>query len=144
MKFVTLGTACTRPRADHISPWKWRKLRHDKINRDPYSKRIASCVAATPALQSNPVGSASRTTQACGCRFLEYPHLGTARAHCARAGRRAAPHLNLSPCQLPCLTKSTTTLSSGNRFTTTSGSNIPNGSSQMASVPCAILTRHVS
>ena len=30
---------------------------------------------------------------------------------------------------------------SGNRFTTTYGSNIPNGSSQMANLPCVILTR---
>src|SRR5207248_3382636 len=37
-----------------------------------------------------------------------------------------------------------TTPSSGNSFTTTSGSNIPNGSSQMASPPCVILTRRAS
>jgi len=33
---------------------------------------------------------------------------------------------------------------SGNRFTTTCGSNIPNGSSQMAAPPCVILTRRAS
>ena len=32
----------------------------------------------------------------------------------------------------------------GNRFTTTCGFNIPNGSSQMASPPCVILTRRAS
>src|SRR5207237_10718124 len=54
------------------------------------------------------------------------------------------PHLKLSPSQRPFLTKSTLTPSCGNRFTTTSGSNIPNGSSQMASLRCAILTRRAS
>jgi hypothetical protein len=44
----------------------------------------------------------------------------------------------------PCLTKSTPTPSFGNRFTTTSGSNIRNGSSQVASPPCVIFTRRAS
>jgi hypothetical protein len=70
-----------------------------------------------------------------------YLHWGSARAHCAKAGRPAAPHLNLSPSQFPCLIKYTPTPSSGNRFTRTFGSNIPNGSSQMANVPCVIRTR---
>src|SRR5438045_9534567 len=42
------------------------------------------------------------------------------------------------------VTKSTPTSSFGDRFTTTCGSNIPNGSSQMANPPCVILTRRVS
>ncbi len=111
--------------------------RHDKINPDPYAKRTAGRVAATPALQSIPVGPAQRTRQAHACRFLEYLHLGTARAHGAKAGRRALPTLESSPSQFPCLTKSITTPNSGSRFTTTCGSNIPNGSSQMANPPCA-------
>ena len=34
------------------------EIRHDKINPDPYAKRAAGGVAATPALQSIPVGPA--------------------------------------------------------------------------------------
>jgi len=34
------------------------EIRHDKINPDPYAKRNAGGVAATPALQSIPVGPA--------------------------------------------------------------------------------------
>src|SRR6266403_766494 len=49
-----------------------KKLRYDP---DPYAKRTARRVAATPALQSNPVGPAGRTPQARACRRLEYPHL---------------------------------------------------------------------
>jgi len=45
---------------------------------------------------------------------------------------------------LPCLTKSTPTPSFGNRFTTTCGSNIPNGSSQMAGPQCVIFTKRAS
>ena len=37
-----------------------------------------------------------------------------------------------------------TTPTSGDRFTTTCGSNIPNGSSQMANPPSVILTRRAS
>ena len=57
-----------------------------------------------------------------------------ARRHRWSTGRST---LNLSPGQLPRLTKFTPTPNSGNRFTTTCGSNIPNGSSQMANLPCA-------
>ena len=109
-----------------------KKPRYDKINPDPYAhaKRTARRLAATPALRSYRGGPASRTPPAHACRLLECPHLAVARA----------PHLNLSPGQLPCITKSTPTPSSSNRFTTTCGSNIPNGSSQMANPPCVILT----
>jgi len=54
-----------------ISDEKTEKLRYDKINPDPYAKRTAGRVAATSALQSNPVGPASRTTQARACRLVE-------------------------------------------------------------------------
>ena len=64
--------------------------------------------------------------------FLEYPHLVTAAFTAPKLVDGPPPHLNLSPGQLPCLTKSIPTASSGNRFTTTSQSNTPNGSSQMA------------
>src|SRR4029453_9036914 len=50
----------------------------------------------------------------------------------------------VSPSQWPCLTKSTPTPSSCNRFTTTCGSNIPNGSSQMANPQHVILTKRAS
>jgi hypothetical protein len=113
------------------------EIRDDKINPDPYAKRTAGRVAATPALQSIPVGPAQCTPQARACRFLEYPHLDTARAHGAKPGRRARPTLESSPSQFPCLTKPITIPNSANRFTTTCGSNIPNGSSQMANPPCA-------
>ena len=130
---------------------KTERLRYDKINVAPYAhaKRTARRLAATPAQPSNPVGPASCTPQAHACRPLEYPHLALAHAHGANARRRfrrarcgnhLAPHLNLSPSQLPCITKSTPTPSSSNRFTTTCGSNIPTGSSQMANPPCVILT----
>src|SRR4029077_11653625 len=76
------------------------EIRHDKINPDPYAKRTAGCVAATPAVQSIPVGPAQRTRQARACRFLEYLQLGTARAHGAKAGRRALPALESSPSKL--------------------------------------------
>jgi len=130
-----------------------KKLRYDKINPDPHAKRTARRVAATPALQSNPVGPASRIPQARACRLLECPHLAIPRAHGAKARRRfrralcrnrLPAHLNLSPSQLPCITKSTPTSSSGNRFTTTCGSNIPNGSNQMANPPYVILTSRAS
>jgi hypothetical protein len=117
---------------------------------DPYAKRTAGRVAAAPALQSNPVGPAPRTPQAHACRRLEYLHLAAPRTHRTNVRRRfrhalgrhrPAPHLNLLLSQLPCITKSTLTPSSRNRFTTICGSNIPNGSSQMASAPRVILTR---
>src|ERR1700752_4657477 len=58
-----------------------RRLRHEKINPDPYTKRAAGRVAATPALQKQPVGLASCTTQAHARRPLEYPHLAVAGAY---------------------------------------------------------------
>ena len=91
------------------------EIGHDKINPNPYAKRTTGRVAATPALQSNPVGSASCTPQACACRFWGYLHLGSARAQCAKPGRPTAPHLSLSLSQFACLTKHTPTPSSGNR-----------------------------
>jgi hypothetical protein len=96
MKFVTLGTERTHSRGDYISYEKRRK-RHDKINPNPYAKRTAGRAPATPALQSNSVGPAPRTRQARACRFLEYLHSVTARAHVANAGRSPAPHLNFLP-----------------------------------------------
>jgi len=125
---------------------KTEKLRYEKINPDPYAKRTARRLAATPALRGHPVGPASCTPQAHACRPLEYVHLAVPHAHGAKTRRRfcralcrnrPASHLNFSPGQLPCITKSTPTPSSGNRFTTTCGSNIPNGSSEMANPPCA-------
>src|SRR5439155_17632021 len=113
---------------------------YDKINVDPYAKWTDRRVAGTPASWSDRVGSASRRTRAPACRFLEYPHATIPRNYDANARRRfpqalggnlAAPYLNL----LPCLPKPITTPSSGNRYTTTCGSNIPNGSSQMANPP---------
>src|SRR5437899_12867280 len=85
-----------------------KNLRYEKIDPDPYAKRTARRVAATPALQSNPVGLATRTPQAHACRPLEYPHLAVPRAHGAnarrrfrrtRCGNRPAADLNLSPSQ---------------------------------------------
>jgi hypothetical protein len=60
---------------------KIERLRHEKINADPYAKRIAGRVAATPALQSSPVGLPSSTTQAHARRPLEYAHLAVAGAY---------------------------------------------------------------
>ena len=47
----------------HSPTWRLHKplemeMRHDKINPDPYAKRTAGRVAATPALQSISVGPA--------------------------------------------------------------------------------------
>ena len=132
---------------------KTERLCYEKINCDPYAKRTAGRVAATPALQSNPVGPASRTPQGRARRPLEYPHLAVPRAHGANPRRRfcralcrncPASHLNLLPSQLPCIIKSTPTPSSSNRFTTICGSNIPNGSSPMANAPRVILTSRAS
>ena len=87
---------------------KQERLRYEKINPDPYAKRTARRVAAAPAIQSNPVGLASRTPQAHARRPLEYSHLAIPRAHGANVCRRfyrafcrncPAPHLNLSPGQ---------------------------------------------
>ena len=60
---------------------KLERLRHEKIDPDPYAKWTARRVAAAPALQSNPVGLASRTPQAHARRPLEYPYLAVPRAH---------------------------------------------------------------
>src|SRR5437773_11982578 len=65
-----------------------KKLRYEKINPDAYAKWTAGRVAATPALQSIPVGPAPCTPQGPACRLLEYPHLAVARAHGAKAPRR--------------------------------------------------------
>ena len=95
------------------------------------------------------VGPVSHTPRAGACRLLETlaraPRRHRWSAIPARLWRnRSAAHLNLSPRQWRWLTKSTLTPNSGNRFTTTCRSNIPNGSSQMAKPPCVILTRRVS
>ena len=79
-------------------------------------------------------------------KYLEVPHnlapdflqyTKTARFDSSRRGIKDA-HNN----KFACLTKSGPTPSSRNRFTTICGSNIPNGSSQMASPRCVILTSH--
>jgi hypothetical protein len=131
---------------------KIERLRDEKINADSYTKRTAGRVAATPALQNTPVGLASCTTQPDARRPLEYPHLAVARVYGTDARPPFAPSFRrISPApqlifyrgQLPCLIQSTRTPNSSNRFTTICGSNIPNGSSQMANPPCAIRTRRV-
>lgn len=128
---------------------KIERLRHEKINADSYTKRTAGRVAATPALQNTPVGLAQCTTQPHARCPLEYPHLAVASAYGTHARppfassfrrNRPASYLNLSPGQLPCLIQSTRTPNSSDRFTTICGSNIPNGSSQMANLPSVILT----
>jgi hypothetical protein len=104
------------------------RLHYDKIDSDPYAKRVARRVASTPARQSNPVSPSSRAPQVRACRLLDCLHLAVPRAHGTSARRRfrralcrnrPAPHLNLSVSQLPCLTKSAATPSSSNRFTAT-------------------------
>jgi len=64
---------------------KTERLRHEKINPDPYTKRTAGRVAATPALQNKPGGLASCTTQAHARCRLEYPRLAVAGAYGTRA-----------------------------------------------------------
>ena len=66
-------------------------MRHEKINPDPYTKRAAGRVAATPALQNTPVGLPSCTTQAHARCSLEYPHLAVASAYGTRARTPFAP-----------------------------------------------------
>ena len=94
---------------------KTEKLRYDKINTDPYAhaKRTARCLAAIPALQSDPVGPAPCTPQAHACRLLGYPYLAVARAHGAKATRRfrrvhsgspQAPQFLTSPASRNCST----------------------------------------
>src|SRR5205814_10671422 len=70
---------------------KSEKLRHEKINANPYTKRTAGRVAATPELQNTPVGLASCRTQAHARRPLEYPHLAVASAYGTRARTPFAP-----------------------------------------------------
>ena len=81
-------------------------MRHEKINPDPYTKRAAGRVAATPALQNKAVGPASCTTQAHALCPLDCPHLAVAGAYGTHARppfapsfrrKRPAPHLNLLP-----------------------------------------------
>src|SRR5437660_5815925 len=54
---------------------KIERLHHEKINPDPYTKRTAGRVAATPALQNTPVGLASCTPQPDARLPLDNPHL---------------------------------------------------------------------
>src|SRR5438874_6412848 len=117
MKFVTLRTERIHRGINYINYSKQKKLRYEKINPDPYAKRAARRVAATPAVRSHRVGPASRTPPGPACRLLEDPHLAVSCAHGTN--------------------RSSTTPGAGNRFTATCGSNIPNGSSQMANPPCA-------
>jgi hypothetical protein len=70
---------------------KIERLRHEKINPDPHTKRAAGRVAATPALQNKPIGLASCTTQAHARRPLEYPHLAVASAYGTHARTPFAP-----------------------------------------------------
>jgi hypothetical protein len=70
---------------------KIERLRHEKINPDPYTKRAAGRVAATPALQNKPVGLASCTTQADARCPFEYPHLAVASAYGTHARPPFAP-----------------------------------------------------
>ena len=105
--------------------------------------------AATPAPKSDRVGPASHTPRAGACRLLELLACAPRRHRWstipARLWRnRSAAHLNLSPRQWRWLTKFRPTPSFGKRFTTTCGSNILNGCSQMASLPFVILTRRAS
>jgi hypothetical protein len=65
-----------------------KNLRYEKIDPDPYAKRIVGRVAATPALYGIPVGPAPCTAQADAFRPLEYPHVAVARGHGAKARRR--------------------------------------------------------
>ena len=85
---------------------KIERLRHEKINPDPYTKRTAGRVAATPALQNTPVGLASCTTQPDARRPLDYltwPWRALTAPVPVRHSRRAlrrippAPILNLLP-----------------------------------------------
>jgi hypothetical protein len=127
---------------------KQQKLRYD-LTRDSYAKRTAGRVAATPAPKSDRVGPASHAPRAGACRLLELLARASRRHRWstipARLWRnRSAAHLNLSPRQWRWLTKSTPTPSFGNRFTTTCGSSIPNGYSQMVSPPCVMLTTRAS
>ena len=75
------------------SDGKIERLRHEKINPDPYTKRAAGRVAATPPLQNKPVGVASCTTQAHARYPLECPYLAVAGVY----GTHARPPFAPSP-----------------------------------------------
>ncbi len=64
---------------------------------DPYAKRTACRVAATPALQSNPAGPAGRTPQARACRRLEYPHLAEPSNAALKSFTKANCHVSPNP-----------------------------------------------
>src|SRR6266436_1716641 len=70
---------------------KIERLRHEKINPNPYTKRTAGRVAATPELQNTPVGLASCRTQAHARRPLDYSHLAVAGAYGTHAPPPFAP-----------------------------------------------------
>ena len=55
--------------------------------------------------------------------------------------KHTAPHGDLSSSQLLIALKSTLMLNYGSRFTTTYGSNILNGSTQMANPQCVMFTK---
>jgi len=76
---------------------KNRKTTYEKIDPDPYAKRTARRVAATPAIQSNPVGPESRAPQAHARRPLEHPHLAVAGAYGAHARPPFAPSPSSDP-----------------------------------------------
>ena len=78
-------------------------MRHEKINPDPYAKRTAGRVAATPALQNKPVGPASCTTQGHARCPLEYPHLAVASAYGTRARTSFAPRTSSDTSRAPIL-----------------------------------------
>jgi hypothetical protein len=88
--FRNIRPECThrRGKLHRLRTIKTERLRYETINPDPYAKRIARRVAATPALQSNPVSPASRTPQAHARRPLECPRLAVPRAHGANARPR--------------------------------------------------------
>src|SRR3989442_3160893 len=73
-----------------------KNLRYDP---DPYAKRTARRVAATPALQSNPVGPACRTPQARARGRLEYPHLAEPLNATLKSFTKANCHVSPNPQQ---------------------------------------------
>src|SRR5437764_9770166 len=75
---------------------KTEKLRYEKINPDPYAKRTARRLAATPALRGHPVGPAPCMPQAHACRPLEYPYLAVPRAHGANPREFSPPDETIS------------------------------------------------
>src|SRR5437016_2542926 len=99
MKFITLTTEHTHRGVNYINYSKQKKLRYDKINPDPYAKRAARRVAATPAVRSHRVGPASRTPPGPACRLwktLTWPFRAlTARTLVNYTGRRQQIHGDL-------------------------------------------------